>query len=56
MPNNNIWYSMDYPLVHIVVISSEHDFTIGSEQYKWIEADLATVDHSQKWIIFSGHR
>lgn len=38
-------------------MSTEHDYTIGSEQYNWIENDLKTVDRTKTpWIIFGGHR
>ena len=51
------WYSFDYGTVHFVIISTEHNFTAGSKQYKWIENDLATVDRSvTPWIILVGHR
>jgi predicted phosphodiesterase len=59
MPANgqgDLWYSIDYPLLHVVVISTEHDFTTGSEQLQWIEQDLASVNRSEKWIILTGHR
>lgn len=28
----------------------------GSDQYKWIEQDLQSVDHDKKWIVVCGHR
>lgn len=59
MPQNgnlNNWYSMDYPLVHVIFFSTEHDFMEGSEQYKWIEQDLSSVDRSKQWTIVCGHR
>ncbi len=37
-------------------MSSEHDFTVGSPQYTWLDTDLKSVNHSEKWIIFTGHR
>jgi hypothetical protein len=54
--NGDLWFSIDYPLLHVVVISTEHDFTEGSEQLQWIEQDLASVNRSEKWIILTGHR
>jgi len=60
MPNNgngNLWWSIDYGPAHFTFMSSEHNWTTGSEQYKWLEQDLASVDRSKTpWIIFSGHR
>jgi acid phosphatase type 7 len=38
-------------------MSTEHDYTVGSEQYLWLEADLAGVNRTiTPWIIFGGHR
>lgn len=38
-------------------MSSEHNFSIGSQQYIWLEKDLQSVDRSvTPWVIFSGHR
>mmetsp|Transcript_3015 Transcript_3015/g.5674 ORF Transcript_3015/g.5674 Transcript_3015/m.5674 type:complete len:613 (-) Transcript_3015:1683-3521(-) len=55
--NQNPWYSYDNGLAHITVMSSEHEFTKGSEQYKWLKADLQSVNRSATpWSIFLGHR
>eukprot|EP00743_Colponemidia_sp_Colp-15_P010146 GILK01011143.1.p1 GENE.GILK01011143.1~~GILK01011143.1.p1 ORF type:complete len:603 (-),score=67.55 GILK01011143.1:139-1947(-) len=60
MPGNGrapFWYSFDHGLVHILVISSEHDFTKGSEQYKFIQKDLKSVNRTvTPWLIVAGHR
>lgn len=51
------WYSFDYGGVHVVQMSSEHDWTRGSEQYKWLESDLKAVDRSQTpWVVLTSHR
>jgi len=59
MPDNGnslFWYSFDYANVHIVHMSTEHDFTPGSVQYTWLEQDLATVDRNVfPWVILAGH-
>jgi hypothetical protein len=50
-------WSYDIGLIHFVGMSTEHDYTIGSAQYLWIESDLKGVDRSiTPWIIFGGHR
>ena len=55
--NSVFWYSYDYGLVHMVVISTEHDFRPGSRMYRWIEKDLRSVDRKlTPWVIFVGHR
>jgi len=38
-------------------MSTEHDFTVGSDQYRWIESDLRDVNRSvTPWVIFGAHR
>lgn len=54
---NKPWWSYDIGLIHFVGMSTEHDYTIGSEQNQWLEADLAEVNRTKTpWIIFGGHR
>lgn len=51
------WYSFSMGLAHFVFMSTEHNFTLGSPQYAWIEADLRAVNRSlTPWIVFIGHR
>ena len=38
------WWSNDIGIIHFVGMSTEHDFRIGSEQYQWLDTDLAGVD------------
>jgi hypothetical protein len=55
--NDKPWFSYDVGLIHFVGMSTEHDYTIGSEQYLWLESDLEAVDRTvTPWIIFNGHR
>jgi hypothetical protein len=55
--NGPYWYSFDVGSVHFVHWSSEHDFTPGSPQYRWLEQDLGAVDRSvTPWIITAQHR
>src|SRR5690348_2241694 len=37
------WYSFNYGNIHIIMMSTEHDYTPGSKQYKWLEQDLKSV-------------
>jgi hypothetical protein len=54
---NQPWYSYDIGLVHFLSMSTEHNFTVGSKQYLFIEQDLENVNRTvTPWIIFSGHR
>jgi len=51
------WYSFNFGNIHFVLMSTEHNFDIGSEQYRFLENDLASVNRSNTpWVIFSGHR
>lgn len=51
------WYSFDYGFVHFTFMSTEHDYSIGSKQWLWLEEDLRRVNRSATpWVIFSGHR
>lgn len=51
------WYSTDYGMFHFCIADSEHDWREGTEQYKFIEKCLASVDRQkQPWLIFSAHR
>lgn len=55
--NGMLWYSVDQGPVHLTMMSSEHNFTRGSEQYKWLAADLASVDRAvTPWVVLGGHR
>jgi hypothetical protein len=39
------------------MFSSEHNFTVGTEQYDWLAAELASVDRTQTpWLMLSCHR
>jgi len=51
------WYSFDYGNVHMLVFSSEHNFLPDSEQYRFIEQDLASVNRSvTPWVLVTAHR
>ena len=58
MPDNGnslFWYSFDYGMVHMVMMSTEHDFTPGSKQYMWMENDLKKVDRKvTPWLMVGG--
>lgn len=54
---NAPWWSWDVGHVHVVAISTEYNFTTGSEQWQWLAADLAAVDRSvTPWVVFGAHR
>lgn len=50
-------YSTDYGMFRFCIADTEHDWREGSEQYKFIEHCLASVDRQkQPWLIFLAHR
>ncbi|XP_043705691.1 probable inactive purple acid phosphatase 1 isoform X3 [Telopea speciosissima] len=51
------WYSTDYGMFHFCIADTEHDWREGTEQYKFLERCLASVDRQkQPWLIFLAHR
>lgn len=55
--NDMCRYKVDYGMFRFCIGDSEHDWREGTEQYKFIEECLATVDRkNQPWLIFSAHR
>lgn len=50
-------YSHDYGSVHFTYISTEHDISPGSVQYRWLQRDLAAVDRcATPWVVLALHR
>ncbi|KAJ0410582.1 hypothetical protein ATCC90586_007415 [Pythium insidiosum] len=55
--NSLFWYSFDYGSVHVIQLSSEHDWTRGSTQLRWLEQDLAAVNRTvTPWVVVTVHR
>lgn len=51
------WYLTDYGMFRFCIADTEHDWREGTEQYKFIENCLSTVDRQkQPWLIFLAHR
>ena len=54
---NKPWWTYDIGLIHFVGMSTEHNFTVGSEQWEFLKNDLESVNRTiTPWIIFGGHR
>ncbi len=51
MPNNGKWYSVNLTSIHFVVLDNYSDFSVGSEQYKWLVADLSSVPKNMFRIV-----
>lgn len=55
--NGIFWYSFDYGVVHVIQMSSEHDWTQGSAQYEWMVSDLSSLNRSvTPFVILTAHR
>jgi len=55
--NSVYWYSFNEGPVHVIMLSSEHDWRQTSRQYAWLEADLSAVNRSHTpWIVLGTHR
>jgi len=53
----DFYWSFDWGNVHVVMLSSETDYSATSPQHKWFEADLAAVDRkTTPWVIALWHR
>jgi len=51
------WYSFASGLVTVVVYSTEHNLTIGSEQWLWLQTTLAGISRVKTpFVIATGHR
>lgn len=55
LPGNEQWYSVNFNKVHFVVLNSTKDLNIGSEQYKWLENDLANIGKDIKFKVVIFH-
>lgn len=58
--NNNMWYSVDFGLVHVIALSTELTYFNDPQQatqYAAIEADLAAVNReTTPWVVATFHR
>lgn len=53
---SNLYYSFEVAGVHVVMLGSYTDFDKDSEQYKWLQADLARVNRARTpWLIVLLH-
>ncbi|CAD6269710.1 unnamed protein product [Miscanthus lutarioriparius] len=51
------WYSTDYGMFRFCIANTEEDWRPGTDQYKFIEHCLSSVDRQkQPWLIFLAHR
>ena len=51
------WYSHDYGMVHLVWLSTEHNYYPGSDMHNFLVTDLKAVDRKRTpWVFVMGHR
>ncbi|XP_026460275.1 probable purple acid phosphatase 20 [Papaver somniferum] len=54
--NSNLYYSFEISGVHVIMLGSYADFESDSDQYKWLQADLAKIDRSlTPWVFVLIH-
>jgi len=52
----SVFYSYEVGPVHVIVLASFVAFTASSPQYKFLQADLASIDRSKTpWVIAAAH-
>nr|GMD44443.1 probable purple acid phosphatase 20 [Ipomoea batatas] len=53
---SNLFYSFDVAGVHVVMLGSYADFEAGTDQYRWLKADLGKVERAKTpWVIVIVH-
>ncbi|CAI9096491.1 OLC1v1032653C1 [Oldenlandia corymbosa var. corymbosa] len=53
----NLFYSLDFGVVHFVYMSTETNFLPGSDQYEFLKNDLESVDRQKTpFVVVQGHR
>lgn len=51
LPNNGKWYSVELMNIHFLVIDNYSNYTVGSEQYQWLENDLKKCDKKKFRVV-----
>lgn len=50
-------YDFVYGSIHVIMMSTEQDFQISSEQFAALVGYFEAVDRNKTpWLVFSGHR
>lgn len=55
------WYSIDVPYATLVTYSTDSNYTRGSRQYQWLDAELARASAPEvravrPWLLLAGHK
>ena len=51
LPNNGEWYSLEKEGMHFIVLDSNSRLDSDSQQYKWLENDLNSINDKKKFIV-----
>jgi len=59
--SEGFWYSRNIPGAHLVFMSTEHDYTLGSPQFTWLQSDLQSANspearEERPFIIVIAHK
>lgn len=55
--SETFWYSRNVPGVHMIFMSTEHDYSVGSTQFSWLEQQLSSVNRDvTPFVIVYGHK
>ena len=50
-------YGFDFGCIHVVMMSTEHDYRNTSKQYQFLDNHFKSINRTKTpWLIFSGHR
>jgi acid phosphatase type 7 len=55
LPGNERWYSIDINNMHFIVLDSNSDLSLSSEQYAWLETRLQQLQDAEEWRIVIFH-
>lgn len=55
LPNNEQWYSVDRNYVHFICLNSCIETDTASEQYQWLQNDLAGISDTIRFVVAYFH-
>lgn len=55
LPNNEKWYSVELFGIHFIVLNTNLDISVGSEQYQWLANDLASIESDIRHVMAVFH-
>lgn len=53
---SNLYYSFEVAGTHVIMLGSYVEFDAESDQYRWLQADLAKIDRKKTpWVVVLLH-